>query len=446
MDKGIILQGRISNNSSLVRVYNGGTFTMAGGEISGNTTYTGGGVDNSGTFTMTGGEISGNTAYSYGGGVYVRNSGTFTMAGGEISGNTASSSGGGVGNSGTFTMTGGEISGNTASSSGGGVDNSGTFTKNNGGTIYGYIAGDNKSNVVKDSGWVLSYNGHAVRVDSFNRRETTAGPDVNLDSALNGVPGGWEYDIGIGMVQINPGTFTRNGYTITLTSGFYMGKYEVTQKQYQAVMANNPSDFSSNPASGEVQGRRPVEQVSWYDAIVFCNKLSMAEGLTPAYRINNSTDTSVWGEVPTSWNETWDAVQVVAGSTGYRLPTVAQWEYACRAGTTTTWSFGDNQSSLTNYAWYNANSNNMTHEVGKKLPNAWGLYDMHGNVLEWCWDWLGSLPNAAQTDPTGAVSGSYRLLSGGSWNSSAGHAASAYRNYVYPINRYNSYGFRLLRP
>ncbi|MDR0503720.1 MAG: SUMF1/EgtB/PvdO family nonheme iron enzyme [Treponema sp.] len=240
------------------------------------------------------------------------------------------------------------------------------------------------------------------------------------------------------MVWINPGTFTRNGYTITLTSGFYMGKYEVTQEQYHAVMENNPSYFHSSPASGEVQGKRPVEWVRWYDAIVFCNKLSMAEGLIPAYSINGSTDPADWA--------TWDAVQVVAGSTGYRLPTEAQWEYACRAGTTTTWSFGDNQSSLTNYAWYIANSNGMTHEVGKKLPNAWGLYDMHGNVWEWCWDWFGNYPNTAQTDPAGAVSGSHRLYCGGGWSSSAEDTASVSRDNYGPGVRYNSLGFRLLRP
>jgi uncharacterized repeat protein (TIGR02543 family) len=248
------------------------------------------------------------------------------------------------------------------------------------------------------------------------------------------------------MVWINPGTFTRNSYTITLTSGFYMGKYTVTQEQYQAVMGNNPSYFSSSPASGETQSKRPVEQVSWYDAIVFCNKLSISEGLTPAYSINGSTDPAIWGIVPTSSsNATWDAAQVVAGSTGYRLPTEAQWEYACRAGTTTTWSFGDNQSDLTNYAWYWDNSNEKTHEVGKKLPNAWGLYDMHGNVWEWCWDWWGSLPNTAQIDPTGAASGSDRLVRGGGWYVSAEGTASADRGNGYPDDRLD-FGFRLLRP
>jgi len=112
-------------------------------------------------------------------------------------------------------------------------------------------------------------------------------------------------------------------HTVTLTA-FKMGKYEVTQEQYQAVMGSNPSSFKSSPSSGEVQSKRPVEYVSWYNAIVFCNKLSIMDGLTPAYSVNGSTDTSTWGNVPTSSNSTWDAVTIVAGSTGYRLPTEAQ--------------------------------------------------------------------------------------------------------------------------
>jgi len=208
--------GKISGNITSggvgggVWVYDNGTFEMSGGEISGNTTsFSGGGVaaDPGSIFTMNGGKISGNTApEGVGGGVIVSSfvnggvvisSGTFTMSGGEISGNTASNSGGGVALGGNFTMSGGEIFGNTAFSYGGGVDvgNYGTFTKNGGGTIYGYTGGDTKSNVVKNSsGVVQSNSGHAVYVESIpvKRRETTAGPGVNLDSNVAGASGGWE--------------------------------------------------------------------------------------------------------------------------------------------------------------------------------------------------------------------------------------------------------------
>ncbi|MDR1858636.1 MAG: formylglycine-generating enzyme family protein [Treponema sp.] len=258
------------------------------------------------------------------------------------------------------------------------------------------------------------------------------------------------------MVRIPAGTFTMGSpasepnresdeaqHSVTV-SAFWMGKYEVTQGQYQAVMGANPSRFTT-PTNEENPARQPVECVSWYDAIVFCNRLSIREGLTPAYIINGSTNPDNWGTVPQSNNMAWNTVQVIPGSTGYRLPTEAQWEYACRAGTTTAYNTG---ATITkNTGWYTDNSGNRTHEVGLKPPNAWGLYDMHGNVSEWCWDWYGAYPSAAQTDPSEAVPGAYRVERGGSWSYYGQNLRSAWRDYgSNPGLRSSAYGFRLVCP
>jgi formylglycine-generating enzyme required for sulfatase activity len=286
---------------------------------------------------------------------------------------------------------------------------------------------------------------------------------------------------GIEMVWIPAGTFTmgsppdeRNRGTgdrelqhqVTLTRGFFMGKYQVTQEQWFAVMGTWPSFFtgennSSNAIITPVFNRNnlPVEQVTWYDAIVFCNRLSMAEVLIPAYEMQTEADSSVWssdpgtwGAVPTSSNTRWNVVRIVDGSTGYRLPTEAQWEYACRAGTATAFYNGNNYAD-TGYnndlvgavAWFGANSGSRTHEVGLKAPNAWGLYDKHGNVFEWCWDWFGNYTSEAKTDPTGPA-GSFRVIRGGSWVVVARDLRSALRYFDGPNRGYSDYGFRLLRP
>ncbi|MFM6896340.1 MAG: SUMF1/EgtB/PvdO family nonheme iron enzyme [Microcystis panniformis] len=184
-------------------------------------------------------------------------------------------------------------------------------------------------------------------------------------------------------------------------NSFAIGKYQVTQAQYEAVMGTNPSNFANNP-------QNPVENVSWDDAQAFCKKLSQITGKT------------------------------------YRLPTEAEWEYACRAGTTTGYYFGDDANQLEDYAWYNGNSQDTTHPVGQKKPNAWGLYDMSGNVWEWCEDnWHDSYKNAPSDGSAWLKNdNNSHIIRGGSWYYTPGRCRSAYRHYIeYPGY---SYGFRVV--
>ena len=217
--------------------------------------------------------------------------------------------------------------------------------------------------------------------------------------------------IGMELMLIPPGEFMMGSgdYTlhkVTLTKAFELGVYEVTQQQYEKVMGTNPSHFKGP--------QNPVENVSWDDAVEFCRKLS---------------------ERPE---------EKLAGYV-YRLPTEAEWEYACRAGTTTEYSFGDDESEFGDYAWYTTNAGKTTHSVGCKKPNPWGLYDMHGNVNEWCQDWYGNYPSGAVTDPTGPSSDSYRVYRGGSWCSYSVSCRSAFRDGDSPGRRFYHLGFRVLR-
>ena len=295
---------------------------------------------------------------------------------------------------------------------------------------------------------------------------------------------------GFELVWIPAGTFTmgspeteplRDGWSdwaetqhdVTLTRGFWMGRHLVTQAQWELVMEGNnngicasPSFFTEAngipPADGESDANRPVESISWYDVLVFSNRLSIMEGLSPAYEIQAAeggrwtTNPDLWGTIENS-EERWKAVRIVANSTGYRLPTEAQWEFACRANMVTAFNNGNNFDNPENpegfcnellgtVAWFYTNSEGMTREVGQKAPNGWGLYDMHGNVWEWCWDWFGAYPEKAQTDPAGTASGTGRVQRGGSWAASAGILRSAQRSGANPSERSGDLGFRVVRP
>ena len=189
---------------------------------------------------------------------------------------------------------------------------------------------------------------------------------------------------------------------VTISRPFYLGVYEVTQYEYRQVMNDNPSKFKDSELL-------PVEQVSWLDAVKFCNKLSERERRKPYYKIED------------------DAVTILGGN-GYRLPTEAEWEYACRPQspeTATKYPFGDDDDDLSSYAWFDKNSDGKTHPVGQKKPNRWGLYDMQGNVWEWCQDWYSDkyYTFAPESDPPGPASASLRVFRGGGWAASPGTAA-----------------------
>ena len=264
---------------------------------------------------------------------------------------------------------------------------------------------------------------------------------------VRGVPAFPPFPAPSNMVWIAPGTFVMGSptndpahwwyetqHTVTLTKGFCMGTYEVTQAEYLAVMGSNPScfttkDWHGNPISPDLS--RPVELVSWTNAVAYCTSLTVRERSA--------------GRLPAGY--------------GYRLPTESEWEYACRAGTTTPFHYGNElRSGMVNFSGYyeyrvgNPYYDNpagiflaKTTSVGSYAPNAWGLYDMHGNVWEWCQDWSsGTYPSGSVSDPQGPATGSLRVIRGGSWFDSAADCRSATRSDYLPANLSIIIGFRVV--
>lgn len=264
-------------------------------------------------------------------------------------------------------------------------------------------------------------------------------------------------------LKVEGGTFSRQEWDgsypsppvmVTLSS-FYIDKYEITQNEYIAVMGVNPSCFPGNP-------NRPVEQVYWFNAIEYCNLRSMQEGLTPAYSYSS------FGTNPDSWPTGWDQwvndypysnhelVSCNWGANGYRLPTEMEWMFAAKGGNQSQGYTYSGSNTIGNVAWYSSNAgyglpggsshpDYGTHSVGTKDPNELGTFDMSGNVWELCWDICDSYPSGNQTNPTGPVSGSYRVLRGGGWCNGAYNCTVSNRGYVGASDIFCNVGFRCVR-
>lgn len=210
------------------------------------------------------------------------------------------------------------------------------------------------------------------------------------------------------MVHITAGSFVRIRQPVTITRDFWLGKHEVTQADYAALMGRNPSHFTGD-------SNRPVEKLSCVDAEAYCAALTTRERTA--------------GRLP--------------DNLVYRLPTEAEWEYACRAGTTNHFSFGDDAALAPEFAWTMENSEATTHPVGLKRPNPWGLYDMHGNIWEWCSDWFAPYPNTPGVDPVGPATGKFKVFRGGGWNQEIQFARSGNRFMMSPSNGIYFVGFRV---
>ncbi|HLP96216.1 MAG TPA: formylglycine-generating enzyme family protein [Saprospiraceae bacterium] len=256
-------------------------------------------------------------------------------------------------------------------------------------------------------------------------------PQANLSFRMVQIPEG---EFQMGSVESEPDIYNSElpQHPVQLDS-FWMAEYAVTQELWQAVMHSDPSDFKGP--------LRPVENVSWFDAAVFCNALSKIIGRNPVYLTP--------GQDPYGWDgKTWKLpnegpVNINIKADGYRLPTDAEWEYAAKGGAPKPFLYAGSDL-LEQVGWFNGNSERETHDVGLLLPNAWGLYDMSGNVFEWCEDWFDKYTAERKINPRCSAEGVKRVIRGGDWGGHPRHCRSAYRYFNGPGDRYDSVGFRLV--
>ena len=265
-----------------------------------------------------------------------------------------------------------------------------------------------------------------ILVQGCKRKDPNEAPKNSAQA-----PGEVKDEAGTEMALLEAGRFTMGDekeidatpHEVVISS-FYIDKYPVTQEQYKKVMAENPSRWKGD--------KNPVEQVRWSDAVKYCNARSLAEGLQPCYDLQN-------------WECNFEA-------NGYRLPTEAEWEYACRAGSKTTYFFGNDSSKISDYAWVDSNAGGKPRQVGQKKPNPWGLYDMCGNVWEWCNDFyqVDYYQQSPEENPRGPKTGETKVVRGGAWKFSADSSRSGYRynedpGYSDVCFGYDIYGFRCVK-